>query len=161
MASDNDSPNPYQSPETTQKDAAYLDAPVVCDFAYLKRRQLVFLLVVTGMSGYLPGFLAEDSAWIRIIDLASGLIGAILILRWCDIDREERHLSRWRFFVPMMVLCPGPFVMMPTYLLVTRGLGGFAAIAKKIAFCVLMVVVTTVAFALALLMTGAELWPVD
>lgn len=160
MTFENDSPNPYQSPETSQEDAAYLDPPFVPDFAYRKRRQLVFLLVASGISGLLSGFAAEDSAWDRIINLADWLISAVLILRWCDIDREERQLARWRNFVPMIVLCPGPLVMVPAYLLVTRGLGGFAAIAKAIAFAVLMVIVSMVAVVLALLITGEELWPI-
>lgn len=160
MNSDNDSPNPFQSPETSQEDAAYLDAPFVPNFAYRKRRQLVFLLVASGISGFLTGFVAEGSGEEHIINLADWLVSAVLILRWCDIDREERQLARWRFFVPMMVLCPGPLVMIPAYLLVTRGLGGFAAIAKAIAFAVLMVIVSMVAVVLALLISGEELWPI-
>ena len=57
----------------------------------------------------------------------------------------------------MIVICPGPFVMMPAYLLVTRGLGGFSAIAKAIAFVVLMVVLSVAAFVSGLLFTGAEI----
>jgi hypothetical protein len=92
-----------------------------------------------------------------VIDFASGLIVVILILGWCRIDREERQLTPWRFFVPLMVLCPGPLILMPTYLFVTRGRGGFAATAKASAFLVLMIVVAGAALGMALLLTGAEL----
>jgi hypothetical protein len=157
MSPENDSLNPYRSPEATQEYVAAQDAPVILDFARRKRRQLGLLLAVMAIWGFLSGFLAEDSAGIRVIDLASGLIVAILILRWCEIDREERQLSRWRYFVPLMVLCPGPLILMPTYFFVTRGIGGFAATAKACAFVVLMIVVACTAWGMALLLTSAEL----
>ncbi len=83
MTSENDSPNPYQSPE----DTAAQDAPLVRDFAYRKRRQLVFLLVAMGMSGFLSGFTAEGSGGERIIDLVGGLVAAVLI-RAIDVPYE-------------------------------------------------------------------------
>ncbi len=157
MSSDNDLPNPYKSPEATQGHVAAHDAPVILDFARRKRRQLVFVLIAMAISGFLSGFLAEDSGWSHMVDLATGLIVAILIVGWCEIDREERQLSRWRLFVPLMVLCPGPLIMIPTYFFVTRGLGGFAATAKASAFLVLMILAAGAAFGMALLLTGAEL----
>ena len=55
-----------------------------------------------------------------------------------------------------MVMCPGPLIMMPTYFFVTRGLGGFFAIAKASAFLVLMAVVASATFVMTALFMGAE-----
>ena len=79
---------------------------------------------------------------------------AMLIVGWCDIDREERQLDRWRFFVPLMVLCPGPLVVLPAYLFVTRGVGGFVATAIAIAFFGLMIFVGAGTLVMGLLLTG-------
>ena len=68
----------------------------------------------------------------------------ILTLGWCTIDREERNLEPCRFFVPMMVFLPGPMLMIPIYLFVTRGFQGFVATAKAFGFFVLMIVVISI-----------------
>lgn len=157
MSSDHDSPNPYESPEAAPVDVAAQESAIVLDFARRKRRQLVLLLVAMAISGFLAGFISENSGWSTLADLVSGLAVAILILGWCDIDREERQLSRWPFFVALMILCPGPLIIVPTYLFVTRGVGGFAATAKAAAFLLLMIGVMIATSVMALLLTGAEL----
>jgi len=147
---DDDPLNPYRAPESAQEPAA----DQILDFASRKRRRLFQLLALTAIMGFLTGILPEDSSINRVADLATGIGIAMLILGWCAIDHEEHQLDRWRFFVPLMVLCPGPFIVLPTYLFVTRGVGGFAATAKAIAFFGLMIVVGIAAGVLGLLLTG-------
>lgn len=156
MTSENDSPNPFQSSEVSGDNIGAQSAPVISDFAHGKRRQLFFILVVMAVSGALHGLLVEDSGWSRVIEVASGLVVAFLTIGWCEIDRKEHQLSRWRFFIPLMAICPGPLIMMPIYFLVTRGLGGLVAIAKASAFLVLMAVVASATFVMTVLFMGAE-----
>lgn len=145
-----DSHNPYRAPESPPEPAA----DQIPDFASRKRRKLIQLLVLMAVMGFLTGLLPEDSSINRVLDLAGGIVMAMLIVGWCDIDREERQLDRWRFFVLMMVLCPGPLVILPAYLFVTRGIGGFAATAKAIAFFGLMIFAGAVTFVIGSLLTG-------
>lgn len=142
--------NPYSAPESTQERAA----DQFPDFASRKRSKLIQLLLWMAITGFVTGIFPEDSSTNRVADLATGIGIAMLILGWCVIDREEHQLDRWRFFVPLMVLCPGPILVLPVYLFVTRGVGGFAATAMAIAFSGLMLFVRFAAFDLGLLLTG-------
>ena len=144
-----DSLNPYRAPDSPQEPAA----DQIPDFASRKRRKLIQLLVLMAILGFLTG-LFQDSSINRVTDLTGAIVMAMLIVRWCAIDREERQLDRWRFFVPLMVLCPGPLVVLPAYLFVTRGVGGFVATAIAIAFFGLMMFVGAVTLVMGLLLTG-------
>ena len=146
---DEDSLNPYRAPESPQEPAA----DQIPDFASRKRRKLIQLLVLMAILGFLTG-LFQDSSINRVTDLTGAIVMAMLIVGWCAIDREERQLDRWRFFVPLMVLCPGPLVVLPAYLFVTRGVGGFVATAIAIAFFGLMMFVGAVTLVMGLLLTG-------
>ncbi len=144
-----DSLNPYRAPDSPQEPAA----DQIPDFASRKRRKLIQLLVLMAILGFLTG-LFQDSSINRVTDLTGAIVMAMLIVGWCDIDREERQLDRWRFFVPLMVLCPGPLVVLPAYLFVTRGVGGFVATAIAIAFFGLMMFDGAVTLVMGLLLTG-------
>ena len=147
---DEDSLNPYRAPESPQEPAA----DQIPDFASRKRRKLFHLLLLMAIIGFLTGLLPEDSSINRVTDLAGAIGMAMLIVGWCEIDSEERQLDRWRFFVLLMVFCPGPLIVLPTYFFVTRGVGGFAATAKAFAFFGLMVFVAAVTLVMGLLLTG-------
>ena len=112
------------------------------------------MLFAMAIFGFAIGLFPEGSTLERIATFAAGLSFTILTLGWCSIDREERNLESWRFFVPMMVFLPGPFLMIPIYLFATRGLEGFAATAKAFAFFVLMMVIVAVTSIAGLLVTG-------
>lgn len=45
----------------------------------------------------------------------------------------------------MMILCPGPVILLPIYFLSTRGIRGFLSIGKTLLFFVILVVVTVLA----------------
>jgi hypothetical protein len=52
----------------------------------------------------------------------------------------------------MMVICPGWLIMVPVYLLATRGVRGLSAVAKAAAFFALLCAVSAItAFAVTLL----------
>ena len=142
--------NPYQAPESAQEPAA----DQIFDFTSRKRRKLFQLLALMAIMGLLTGILPDDSSINRVTDLANTIGIYLLIFGWCDIDREERHLDRWRYFVLLMVVCPGPLIVLPTYLFVTRGVGGFVATAIAIAFFGLMIFVGAVTLVMGLLLTG-------
>lgn len=137
----NNSSNPYAPPELTTEHVTINDADSTLDFARRKRRKLQQMLIAMAIFGFAAGLFPEGSTLKQIASFATGLSFTILTLGWCTIDREERNLKPWRFFVPMMVFLPGPILMIPIYLFTTRGLEGFAATAKAFAFFVLMMVV--------------------
>lgn len=148
------SSNPYAPPELTTEHVTINDADSTLDFARRKRRKLHQMLITTAILGFATGIFPEGSSLEQIASFAAGLSFNILILGWCTIDREERNLEPWRFFAPMMVLLPGPILMVPIYLFTTRGLEGFAATAKAFAFFVLMMVVVMITAIMGFLVTG-------
>ncbi len=151
---DDNSFNPYSPPAATTGYAIVNNAESLAGYARRKHRKLHQILLVMAILGFAMGLFPEDSTLERIVTFVAGLSVTVLILGWCDIDLEERNLKRWRFFVPMMVLIPGPFIMIPIYLLFTRRAEGFVATAKAFAFFVLMTAVTMVASIMGLLLTG-------
>lgn len=151
---DDNASNPYSPPALTTDHATVHDAAVLSDFVRRNRRKLHQILIATAILGFSTGLFPEGSTLERIVTFAAGLSVTVLTLGWCTIDREERNLDPWRFFVPMMVFLPGPILMIPIYLFVTRGLEGFAATAKAFAFSVLMMVVAIVTTFMGLLVTG-------
>jgi len=131
--------NPYRSPELAEYDDAEPELPPLPSYGPEKERVLRALLIAWAIGGALTAFVAEDLA--RIVDLAMGLATVILILRWCDFDRRERGIDRWPLFGAMMLICPGPAVVLPIYFLRTRGLPGLWSTAKAFGFFILMVTV--------------------
>src|SRR3972149_11751978 len=132
-------PNPYQPPElepTSASDAAAIadDSP-----ARQKRRILIWMTVLFAVSGLLSGLFLEDRSLLSVIEIATAIVLAILLVTWCECDRIERQGERWPFFIVLMVLCPGPILMLPIYLFATRGAGGFLATARAAAFFVLLI----------------------
>lgn len=144
--------NPYESPQCVDATAEQTAADILASCQDAKRRQLLGMIITFAVSGFVSGWV-DDLALSRFIDLATGLVFAFLILRWCDNDHYERqqnqeplwHGMPWRYFAFMMILCPGPLIMMPIYLLVTRGWRGFISIAWAGAFFALLVAVCAVA----------------
>ena len=132
--------NPYRSPERGEYDDAEPESPPPASYRPEKDRVLWALLIVWAIGGALAVFVAEDLS--RIVDVAVGIATVILILRWCDYDRQERAINRWPFFGVMMILCPGPAVILPLYFVRTRGLRGLWSIAKAFGFFVLLVAVS-------------------
>jgi hypothetical protein len=137
--------NPYQSP-TSRPDDENPATAIARSMTAAKRRILYWMLVLAVASGLVFGWLGpeNDPDLDRGASLVLGLLFLILLLRWCEYDRTELAMPRWRFFKFMMVFCPGWLIVMPFYLLSTRGPAkGALAIVKGVAFLGLWVAVTT------------------
>jgi hypothetical protein len=154
MQTNDSASNPYSPPALAAEHSNLIDAAALSEFARRKRRKLHQILIAMAMLGFAMGLFPEGSTLERIASFVGGLSFTILTLGWCTIDREERNLEPWRFFVPMMVFVPGPILMIPIYLFVTRGLEGFVATAKAFGFFLLMVVVIAVTSIAGLVVTG-------
>jgi hypothetical protein len=149
--------NPYLSPETAQAAETISDASDQWSCRQQKRQQLIWMLALFAVSGFLTGILPEDTAWTAVLQVAMGIVFAVLVLGWCEYDRIERQSRRWPYFTFFMVIVPGPLIMVPTFLFATRGGKGFVAIAKAGAFFVLLIAVFVVAGVLGVMLTGAVL----
>ncbi len=139
-----DEQNPYRSPESAL-DGAALGIPQFYSPVYRweKRRLLFVMLLVYAIAGAMIGALSEDLT--QLITAAASIATIILTLRWCEYDRRERGLEPWRYFGVMMILCPGPVVLLPIYFLSTRGMRGFLSIGKTLVFLVVLGVVMVLA----------------
>jgi len=117
------------------------------DLRAQKKQQWLFLIFVFGaVEGLMTGLAPSLEALI-------GLIGAIAtwvaILEWTKNDARQRDFTLWRYFAPMMILCPGPLIILPIYFVRTRGwLFGLRAVLFA-AGLLLLYVVTVVACILA------------
>lgn len=60
------------------------------------------------------------------------------MIRWTRWDAAERDFTLWRYFVPLLVICPGPIIVMPVYFVQSRGWSrGLLATFLGLAFLVL------------------------
>lgn len=158
METDDTSSNPYSPPALTTQQTVEIEPNSPSKFTVRKRRKLRLILRTVAILGFGTGLLPEGSSPERILTFATGLYITILVLGWCEIDGEERSLTRWRFFVPMMVFIPGPVIMVPIYLFVTRGIEGFIATAKAFGFFVLLMIVFVATYIIGSGMSGKIEW---
>ena len=49
------------------------------------------------------------------------IVFLIAIIRWTYYDAAERDFELWRYFFALMVVFPGPLIMMPLYFILSRG----------------------------------------
>jgi hypothetical protein len=89
---------------------------------------VIFLLFV--LRGFLEPLVHDGSAMEKGLNLVTGIALAVLLVQWCEYDCEERGIKRWRYFAVMMIICPGPLILMPIYFLATRGWRGLLSILK-------------------------------
>ena len=109
----------------------------VPQFARKKRNCLLFLLVWAvgiGVTYAMAPVSAETP--ITVLDMVVLVFGLIL---WTLFDAAEHNVRLWRHFGIMLVICPGPIIVMPIYFIRSRGwAGGLIACGKVIAFVVLL-----------------------
>ena len=86
-----------------------------------KRRALRRMLIWTGASGFVTGLLGETSPTGFIFQIAAWFAFLALLVGWCEADSRQRDIPLWRYFIPMLVLFPGPALVMPIYFLRSRG----------------------------------------
>ncbi len=111
-------------------------------YAKEKRQVLIWMTVLFAVSGAISGAV-QDEQLIPLIGMATGLLFALLIIAWCGHDRGELEIDAWPLFGPMMVICPGPIVLVPAYLFATRGfLHGLIGLLKAAMFMLLLITVS-------------------
>ena len=86
-----------------------------------KRNRLIFLLVWAAVAGFVWG--AAPTEWDMPLRVLDTIVFLIVIIQWTYIDAGEHEFPLWRYFVPMMVICPGPVVIIPVYFIKSRGWG--------------------------------------
>jgi hypothetical protein len=108
----------------------------VSPYARRKRNCLILLLVWAVVSGFVFGAVPVD--WESPVILLDAIVFMIIVIQWTFLDAAEHGFKLWRYFVPLLVICPGPLVMMPVYFIRSRGwISGLLACALAVAFCLL------------------------
>lgn len=114
--------------------------PVISELRARKRRQLLWMLVVAIVLGLLSGLTGIGETDARLMQFVATLAFACPLFQWCELDRLELGNQRWRGFGLLLILFPGPIVILPIYLLVTRGRRGILAVVIAAAvYCGLLV----------------------
>lgn len=107
--------------------ALYVDRPMKDDsrhepdHAGLKRRTLSTLVIATIAFGIIAGAPNDASPVKPAAALIQFLVTCTLILAWCRLDADQRNFTLWRRFAFFTVAFPGPLVMVPLYLIKSRG----------------------------------------
>ncbi len=109
-----------------------------------KRRILLRMVILFAVCGFATGLSHGDTLH-RVVDFGMAIAFAILVLDWCAQDRAERNLRPWRGFTLMMVFFPTALVMVPLYLIKTRGLGGVKSTILAAAFFIAILLVALIA----------------
>lgn len=131
--------NPYQSPHADQEPNPSIESGQggLDSFARRKRKYLIFLIVWSMVAGLVFG--AAPVEWEPILILLDAIVFLIAIIQWTFVDAAQHKFRLWRHFVLLMVICPGPLVMMPYYFFSTRGgVGGLKASALAFGFLMLL-----------------------
>jgi hypothetical protein len=89
-----------------------------------KRRALFRMLIWTGASGFVIGLLGETSPLGFVFQIAAWFAFLALLVGWCEADSQQQGVPLWRHFIPILVVCPGPALLMPIYFLRSRGITG-------------------------------------
>ena len=119
-----DDQNPYAPPDLVEGSAGESVLVDVGLFRQQKLKRLAYMLILFTALGFFGVLIEDRPVAARVFELAGSLCFVILVLSWCSIDREERGLTAWPFFALMMILCPGPLILMPIYFCATRGVRG-------------------------------------
>ena len=118
-------------------------------FRRAKRKILLAILLLFAFSGFFTPLTVGDSLLERGCDLVTAIALAAILLRWCEYDRREHAIRRWRYFAVMMILFPGPLILMPIYFLATRGWRGFVSILKASLWFAMALVALLAGFAVS------------
>jgi hypothetical protein len=149
-----DGENPYQAPGADIAIGPHEPADDEPGFRRAKRKIILAILLLFALSGFLVPLTAGDPVLLKGLDLVTAIALAAFLLRWCQYDRRERHIKRWPFFAAMMILCPGPLILMPIYFLATRGLRGLFSILMAAALFGLAIVATVAGIAVSAALFG-------
>ena len=149
-----DGENPYQAPGADIAIGPHEPADDEPGFRRAKRKIVLAILLLFALSGFLAPLTAGDPVLQKGLDLVTAIALAAFLLRWCEYDRRERQIKRWRYFAVMMIFCPGPLILMPIYFLATRGLRGLLSILMAAALFGLAIVAMLAGFAVSAAIFG-------
>jgi hypothetical protein len=149
-----ESDNPYQAPGVEVGIGQREHAGDELGFRRAKRRILLAILLLFALSGFLAPLTHGDATLQKGCDLVTGIALAVLLLQWCEYDRREHAIKRWRYFGLMMIVCPGPVILMPIYFLATRGSRGLLSILKASVCFALAIVAVLAGFAVSAAIFG-------
>ena len=150
-----DTSGPYQPPEVEVTLAAGEERAAAKDYGRRKRNILLALGGYVALAGLPSGILAQEDPLLRVVDVISWIVLAVSVISWCRLDCQERDIRPWSFFPLMVVCCPGPALTLIIHLFVSRGVGGFWATAKFLAYAGLLFVVMMSTMLVAALAAGS------
>jgi CDP-diglyceride synthetase len=115
------------------------------DYPAEKRRALFTLIAATFTFGIIAGAPNDASPVKPVAALIQLFATFALIVRWCRIDADQRQFVLWPRFTFFTVAFPGPVVMVPLYLLKSRGTAGLTSCFYFLAISTLVVALNLVA----------------
>jgi hypothetical protein len=98
------------------------------DYTREKRRCLIVVLVLACVSGILE----QNERDHLILDIVIILTQLASVVFWCQYDAQERDYTIRRPLLVLMILAA--VIGVPVYLLLTRGIRGFASIGLALLF---------------------------
>ena len=119
------------------------------DNRIVKRRCLIFLLIVFVIGGFLAGLLPEESEYQGALEFATTLLGAFVVLAWCHFDAEEYNYVISRGLSICLVLLQ--VIAFPYYIFMSRR--GMACL-KAFGLAGLFVALLVIAYAIGFLPGG-------
>lgn len=141
--------NPYSSPTdapVVDNPSANLSSPSIVS---AKNRILLETLFLPGIVCVPLGFAIDVTAIQLVARLVTGLIVAVQVYRWMQLDCQQRGVSQFSSVIILaLIFLPGPGVTMAIYFLSSRGLRGFLSILKGIGCLFVLMLVCAVGGAL-------------
>lgn len=120
-----------------------------------KIRALCWIPVWYAAAGLAVGYFGVKDLFDYLFQIASSLAFAVLSYRWCEADARLRQFPHWDRFVPALYLMPGPLLMVPVYLIATRGLQSVRSIALAAVYLFVVLTVAVTAGIVGMLLAGA------
>ncbi len=84
-----------------------------------KSRCLITLLAWIGILEFVRGMSSVN--WEMLFLGIETVVFLGFLIQWTRLDAEEHDCHIWPSFVPLLVTCVGPFIMMPIYFIKSRG----------------------------------------
>lgn len=122
---------------TTQESADSIEPEVRPNNLARKRKVLLLMAGVMLTVGIVNGLVDLDQGQELIGRLVTSVLFGALVVTWCILDSAERGSTLWRGFAFMAVVFPTWLVVVPIYLMRTRGWRrGFISVLLAVAFFV-------------------------
>ena len=84
-----------------------------------KRKRLLGVLLWTLFSGAVFGLVGQE--WELVFVYLDTFVLVLAAISWTHFDAKIKKFRLWRYFAPMMVIFPGPLVVLPIYFVRSRG----------------------------------------